>query len=84
MSAESLVKAAAELGYELKAETQGAGGIENKITPEDIAEAVGAIWAVDVGVVEAERFDSLPVLECSTKEAIKKAKKIIKELEEHI
>jgi fructose-specific phosphotransferase system IIB component len=84
MAAEALTKAAKEMGYEIKVETQGAAGIENKITAEDIAEAVGCIWAVDVGVTEAERFDALPTLECSTKEAIKKANKILKELEGYL
>lgn len=84
MAAEALEQAGKALGYEVKVETQGAGGMENKITPQDIEEAVGAIWAVDVGVAEADRFESLPTLECSTKEAIKKAKDIIKELEDYL
>lgn len=84
MSAESLERAAKELGYEIKVETQGAGGIENRITAEDISEAVGAIWAVDVGVIDAERFEDIPTLECSTKEAIKKGKKVVKELLDYL
>jgi len=82
MSAEALTIAAKDVGYEIKVETQGGAGIENKLTAQDISEAIAGIWAVDVGVIEAERFDDLAVIECSTKEALKKAKKIIKELEE--
>ena len=83
MSAEALQMAAEELGYEIKVETQGAAGVENRISQEEIKEAIGAIFAVDVGVIDSERFDDIPVLECSTKEAIKNAKSIIKALEEY-
>ena len=36
MAAEKLVKAAQNMGHEMKVETQGSIGIENELTPEDI------------------------------------------------
>lgn len=39
MAAESLEKAARELGVEIKVETEGSVGAENALTPEDIASA---------------------------------------------
>ena len=84
MAAEALEQAAKARGHEIKVETQGAGGIENYITKEDIANADCAIFAVDVGVTEAERFDDLPTLECKIKEVIKNASKLIIELEDAV
>ena len=38
MSAEALVVAGEKYGVDVKIETQGSGGIENTLTPEDIKE----------------------------------------------
>ncbi len=81
MAAEKLEMTAREMGHEIKIETQGAGGIENRITAEDLANADAAIFAVDTGVLEAERFDNIPVLECKIKDAISRPKDIFNKLE---
>lgn len=39
MAAQTLEEAAVEAGYEVKIETQGADGIQNRLTAQDIAEA---------------------------------------------
>ena len=39
MAAERLEKTAAKLGYEIKVETQGSQGTENKLTRKEIAKA---------------------------------------------
>lgn len=39
MAAQALEDAATEAGYEVKIETQGADGIQNRLTPQDIADA---------------------------------------------
>lgn len=71
MAAEQLAKTAKKLGYEIKVETQGAMGIENELTPEDIAGADAAILAVDIMIEKEERFDSIPKIKTSVQEAIK-------------
>ncbi len=81
MAAESLEKAAKERGHQIKVETQGAGGIENRITPEEIAEADCCIFAVDTSVADRERFEKLPTMEVKTKDAIKRSKDIMQKLE---
>ena len=43
MAAESLRKAAEELGVEIKVETNGAVGVENELTDKDIQDAVGVM-----------------------------------------
>ena len=71
MAAEQLAKTAKELGHEIKVETQGAMGIENELTPEDIAGADAVILAVDIMIEKEERFDNMPKIKASVQEAIK-------------
>ena len=47
MAEEALKKAAAELGVDIKVETNGAVGVANELTEEDIRDAVGIIVASD-------------------------------------
>jgi fructose PTS system EIIB component len=71
MAAASLEKAAKSLGHEIKVETQGALGIENKLTPNDIRQAQIAIFAVDIEVEERERFHGVKVIQVPLQEALK-------------
>ncbi len=48
MAAQALEEAAVEAGYEVKIETQGADGIQNRLTAQDIAEATIIIHSVAV------------------------------------
>ena len=50
MAAEALEKKAREMGYSLKAETNGSGGAKNVLTPEEIEAADGIIIAADKNV----------------------------------
>lgn len=59
MAAEAIKKACKRKSYDCKVEMQGALGIENKLSTEDIATADIIIFANDVGVVKAERFESV-------------------------
>ena len=56
MAAEALEKAGAEMGYPLKAETNGSGGAKNILTKKEIEECDGIIIAADKNV-EMARFD---------------------------
>lgn len=76
MAAENIEKAAKELGHEIKVETQGAMGIENELSVDDIANADVVIFAVDIMVEQAERFDGKPIIEVSVQEALKNPKGI--------
>lgn len=70
LAARSLEKAAALRGLRIKVETQGADGIANRLTPEDIARARYLILAHDVPVKELDRFTGLRVVEAKTRDAI--------------
>ena len=73
-----------EAGYEVKIETQGADGIQNRLTAQDIAEATIIIRSVAVTPEDNERFESRDVYEITLQDAIKNAVGIIKEIEEMI
>src|SRR5256885_12750376 len=57
MAAEQLDKTARALGHQIKVETQGAMGIENELSENDIKQAQIAIFAVDIEVEKRERFN---------------------------
>lgn len=71
MAAEKLSRAAKELNYDAKIETQGASGTENKLTEADIREADYVIIAADVTIDEKERFVGKKLLEIPIKPVIK-------------
>ncbi|MCX6557137.1 MAG: PTS fructose transporter subunit IIB [Candidatus Aminicenantes bacterium] len=71
MAAEQLEKTGRKLGHSVKVETQGAMGIENELSMEDIDEADLVIFAVDIAVQKRERFENLKIIEVGVQEAIK-------------
>ncbi|MEF1253444.1 fructose-specific PTS transporter subunit EIIC [Vibrio sp. M260112] len=77
MAAKALEKAGAAAGIKIKVETQGQNGIQNRITDLDVANAKLVILAHDIQVKDAQRFANANVIECSTKEAMKKAAQLI-------
>ena len=80
LATESLEQAAKARGYDVKIESNGAGGVENRLTEEDIKEAIAVIIAADTAV-EKERFRGKPLLEVPVGEAIRNAGKILKKVE---
>ena len=71
MAAEKLEKTAKKLGHTIKVETQGAMGIENKLTQSEIDGADAVILAVDIAVEEPERFDRVRKIRVPVQEALK-------------
>lgn len=78
LAAKALEKAAQKHGVKIKVETQGANGINNQITALDIENAQLAILAHDIGIKGLERFENIPVIDISTKEALYNAEKLVK------
>jgi len=76
IAAETLVKFGKKNGYEVKIETNGAGGVENRLTRLDIQEADAVIVAADTKV-ELERFRGKPVLFVSSSDAIHRGAQVI-------
>ena len=77
MAEAALKEAGEKLGVDVKVETNGADGIKNNLTVNDINEAVGIIVAADKKV-ETARFNDRKVIVTSTADAIKNAETLIK------
>lgn len=84
MAAAAVEKAAKEMGYDVKVETQGADGIQNELTDTDISEAKIIIHSVAVTPLGMDRFEGYEVYEVSLQEIIKNPKGVIKEIEEDL
>ena len=78
MAADALKKKAAEMGVEIKVETNGSEGIKNKLTPEDIKRAQAVIVAADKKI-EMNRFDGKPLLNRPVSDGIRKTEALITE-----
>lgn len=79
MASAALKKAAEKLGAEIKVETQGFMGVQDRITPEDVKEANVLILATDVALMEGERFADLPTIKTTTSKLIKDSETIVQE-----
>ncbi len=78
MAADALKKKAAEMGVEIKVETNGSEGIKNKLTSEDIKRAQAVIVAADKKI-EMNRFDGKPLLNRPVSDGIRKTEALITE-----
>lgn len=80
MAAEKLIEAAHNQGHEIKVETQGAMGVENQITEDDLQGADVAVLAVDITVDGEERFRHLRVIKVPVAEAIRNPNAVLDQL----
>ena len=76
MAQEALQKVAAEMGVGVKVETNGASGVGNKLTAEDIKKAKAVIIAADKAV-EMDRFDGKPLISRPVADGIRKTEELI-------
>ena len=78
MAAESLERKAKEMGISLKVEKNGASGIKDALTAEEIEHAKCIIVASD-RQVEMARFDGKPMIQTKVANGINKAEKLLRE-----
>ena len=76
MAEEALKKQAAEMGVDIKVETNGASGVGNKLTAEDIKNAAGVIIAADKAV-DMARFNGKPLVSRPVAAGIKQPEELI-------
>ncbi|HEM6372119.1 TPA: PTS sugar transporter subunit IIA [Streptococcus suis] len=76
MAEEALKKQAAEMGVDIKVETNGASGVGNKLTAEDIKKAAGVIIAADKAV-DMPRFNGKPLVSRPVAAGIKQPEELI-------
>lgn len=79
MAAEALQEMAGKLDVAMKVETNGSGGVKNKLTAKEIEEAEGIIVAADKNV-PVERFAGKPVIFVKVADGINKPKELIEEI----
>ncbi|WP_102263189.1 PTS fructose transporter subunit IIABC [Mesobacillus jeotgali] len=76
MAADSLKAKAAEMGVDIKVETNGSGGAKNVLTQEDIENAEAVIIAADTKV-DMDRFAGKPLIDVPVADGIRKPKDLI-------
>lgn len=81
MAAENLENTAEELGHEIKVEVEGAMGTENELSGDDIAAADAVIIAADT-TVHTDRFEGVPVIKGTVKDAVNDPADLIHRAEE--
>ena len=82
MAAARIEKECERLGYEVKVETQGSQGTENKLTKREIAKADYVIIAADVVIEEPERCYGKWVLKTRIKPLLKNTQGVFERLEQ--
>ncbi len=80
MAAEQIEKTAKAMGHQIKVETQGAMGIENELSAEDIRAADVAIFAIGIELEQRDRFDGKKIVEVAVQDAIKDPEAVFAQL----
>lgn len=76
MAEEALIKQGDEMGVTVRVETNGASGVGNRLTADEIARAKGVIITADKAV-EMARFDGKPLVSRPVADGIKKSEELI-------
>jgi fructose-specific phosphotransferase system IIB component len=84
MAKTALENAAKKLGHQIKVEAQGAMGIENELTPEDVEKADVVILAIEVEIAKRDRFYGKPTVKVPVQIAVKNPEELIKKVEAKI
>lgn len=84
MAREKLIETGNKLGWSVKIETQGSGGVEYPLTQKDIEEADCVLLATDVAVSGTDRFAGKPVVKVPVSTAIKSPEHLLKKIEEKL
>jgi fructose-specific phosphotransferase system IIB component len=84
MAAERLEKAGKKLGIPVRVETQGAMGIENELSADEIRQAAAVVFAVGITVQKQERFEGKRIYEVPVQDAIKNPESILLKIKDEI
>ncbi len=84
MAAERLEKAGKKLGLPTKVETQGAMGVENELSADDIRKADAVIFAVGIPVLKRERFEGKKIFEIPVQDAIRNAEAVLQRIQSEL
>ena len=82
--ANEFIRGAKEAGHEVKIETQGTSGVQNQLTPEDIAAADVVIFAHDIAIRDKDRFNGKRIVDIPISTAMKSPKSLIATIEKKL
>lgn len=77
MAAEYLEKAGRRMGINVVVEKQGANGIEDRLTAQQLNDAQACIFAAEVAIKESERFNGIPAISVPVAEPLRHAEALI-------
>ncbi|MGP4081413.1 PTS fructose transporter subunit IIABC [Pseudalkalibacillus sp. R45] len=81
MAADNLKAKAKELGYDIKVQTNGSGGVKNELTKQDIEEAEGVIVAASTKV-DLAPFVGKPLVQAPVTDGIREPERLLKKAAE--
>jgi 2-O-A-mannosyl-D-glycerate-specific PTS system IIC component len=79
MAAEYLEKTGRQMGVNVVVEKQGANGIEDRLTAQQLNDARACIFAAEVAIKESERFNGIPAISVPVAEPLRHAKALIEQ-----
>ena len=79
MAADALIKEAKNRGINIRVETQGAMGIEDRLTVHEIVAADCALIVSDIEIEQYARFTDSKVIQVDVEEVLVDAKSVIDE-----
>lgn len=83
MAAEALIKCAVKLSVSIHVETQGAMGIENKLSYKDISQSDITLIASDITIEQMERFEQSKTLTVTIEEVLTNPEAVLKSCLKH-
>ncbi|WP_435156281.1 PTS fructose transporter subunit IIB [Haladaptatus sp. DFWS20] len=78
MAAENLETTGDTMGHDISVEVQGAMGAQNELSAQEIEEANAIIIAADTAV-NRDRFQKIPLVKATVKDAVNDAESLIRE-----
>ncbi|MDV5169670.1 MULTISPECIES: PTS fructose transporter subunit IIB [Photobacterium] len=82
MAADKLIDTAKKLGITIKVETQGAMGIENRLSEQDIKSADVVVLAADINIEHSDRFKNQRCLEVTIQDALQRPRRVFSQCQQ--
>ncbi|PNH93696.1 PTS fructose transporter subunit IIB [Vibrio diazotrophicus] len=77
MAADVLVKAASKYNLKIKVETQGAMGIENFLSSQEISQADKILIVSDIEIAQGERFKNYQIIKASIEDVLRNPDRVL-------
>lgn len=81
MAAKALTKSGEDMGLNVKIEQQGAMGVVNELTQEDIANADVVLIAADTSIEGEDRFTGKPIVRVKIGQCVTHSKEVLQKIQ---